>query len=74
MSGPLPSYESRIFDFNPFDEMIEVEFEGHRFMAPARYHEYLAHHYGNYMQLPPEDQRQPYHGGKYYWNFEPNAL
>ena len=44
-----------------------VEFEGLKFMAPARYHEYLTHRYGDYMQLPPEDQRHPYHGVVCYW-------
>ena len=35
-------------------------------MAVARYKDYLAQRYGDYMKLPPEDQRVPYHGGTYY--------
>lgn len=67
IAGPLTSFNTHTFNFNPFEEMIEVYFEGHKFMAPAKYHEYLTHRYGDYMQLPPEDQRRPYHSGNYYW-------
>lgn len=66
-AGPIDKFDLHTFDFNPFDEMIEVDFEGYKFMAPAKYHEYLTRRYGDYMQLPPEDQRHPYHGGKYFW-------
>ena len=67
IAGPLKAFDAHTFGFNPFDEMIEVDFEGYKFMAPAKYHEYLTHRYGDYMQLPPEDQRHPYHGGKYFF-------
>ena len=56
-----------VFDFDVFSNMIEVDFEGHKYMAPAEYHKYLSHCYGDYMKLPPEEQRHPYHGGTYYW-------
>lgn len=56
-----------VLDFDIFDEMTEVQFEGKAFMSIARYDEYLRHFYGDYMQLPPEEKRQPYHGGLYYW-------
>jgi hypothetical protein len=67
VAGPLEKFESHTFDFNPFEQMIELDFEGYKFMAPAKYHQYLSHHYGDYMQLPPENQRQPYHCEEYYW-------
>ncbi|MBR2443434.1 MAG: LicD family protein [Rikenellaceae bacterium] len=67
IAGPLTSFDVHTFAFNPFDEMIEVDFEGLKFMAPAKYHEYLSTRYGDYMQLPPENQRVPYHGGESYW-------
>lgn len=66
-AGPLDKFELHTFSFNPFEEIYEAEFEGYKLMAPVKYHEYLTKRYGDYMQLPPEDQRHPYHGGKYYW-------
>ncbi len=56
-----------IFDFDVFENMTDVEFEGHRYMATGRYHDALTHSFGDYMQLPPEDQRIPYHGDVFYW-------
>lgn len=67
IAGPPDEFEANTFDFNPFDQMVELEFEGHRFMAPKEYHRFLSYYYGDYMQLPPEDQRHPYHIGRYYW-------
>lgn len=56
-----------ILGFDVFDGFVDVEFEGHTYQSMARYHEYLTHCFGDYMQLPPEDQRHPYHGGVSYW-------
>lgn len=42
---------------------VKVTFENHLFNAPAGYEAYLTRLYGNYMELPPEDQRIP-HGFK----------
>ena len=42
---------------NMFDEMITVDFEGQKFMSVARYDEILRLEYGDYMQLPPEEER-----------------
>lgn len=67
IAGPLTQFGKHTLNFNPLSEIIEVDFEGHKFMAPAKYKEYLSYHYGDYMQLPPEDQRHPYHLGKYFW-------
>lgn len=69
-AGPLNQFKLHTFAFDPFKEMVEVDFEGHKFMAPAKYDEYLSTRYGDYMKLPPEDQRHPYHGGRYYWKSE----
>jgi len=39
-------------------------FEDSYFYVPEHYHEVLVISYGDYMQLPPEDQRHPYHGSE----------
>lgn len=48
-----------------FGVPIEVEFEGCKFKAPKRYHEYLSTQYGDYMQLPPVDKRLPHNMNAY---------
>lgn len=40
-----------------FTPTVEILFEGKEFPAPERYQEHLHDQYGDYMQLPPEDQR-----------------
>ena len=52
----------------------EIEFEGHRFMAPADPREYLRIKFGDdYMQVPPVEQRVTRHHFTAYWKegFEP---
>jgi len=46
---------------------IRLPFEDGLFMAPEHYHEVLTLAYGDYMQLPPEEKRHPYHGGNFFW-------
>lgn len=45
------------FPIDDFDNLIELEFEGHKFKACPHWDHYLTGLYGNYMQLPPVDQR-----------------
>lgn len=47
---------------------IRLPFEDGVFFAPEHYHEVLTLGYGDYMQLPPEDKRHPYHKGIFYYN------
>ena len=67
ISGPLSLRYQTIFTYDLFEDCIDVEFEGQQFQAISKYDEFLRHRYGNYMELPPIDQRHPYHGGVYYW-------
>lgn len=54
-SFPVKSTKPRFFeDVFP---LIEVEFEGHKFLAPHNYDHYLTLLYGDYMQIPSEEQR-----------------
>jgi lipopolysaccharide cholinephosphotransferase len=51
-----------------FDSYIDVEFEGHRFQAIAEYDAYLRAIYGDYMQLPPENEQVPKNSfAEFYW-------
>ncbi len=49
-----------------FGSPIRLQFEDGFFMAPEHYHEYLTLGYGDYMQLPPEEKRTPYHEACFY--------
>lgn len=58
----LSPYQSReIFPKEWFGDGTELEFEGEMFRVPAEYDLYLRAVYDDYMQLPPEDQRQGHH-------------
>lgn len=50
-----------------FDEYVEVDFEGEKFFIIKGYDEYLRCQYGDYMQLPPEEQRVQKHEYTAYW-------
>lgn len=54
------------YPVNWFEKTVEVEFEGFKFPAPKKYHEYLTSQYGDYMQLPTEDKRVA-HPVEAYW-------
>ena len=43
------------------DSFIEVTFEKKKYPAPARYDEWLRSYYGDYMELPPEEQQVSHH-------------
>ena len=63
----MASHKENILTKDVFENTIDVDFEGERFMAIAEYDYFLKNRYGDYMQLPPEEDRRPYHGGNYYW-------
>jgi lipopolysaccharide cholinephosphotransferase len=44
-----------------FDEYIALKFEDTEFNCPAKYDLYLSSVYGDYMKLPPEEQRENRH-------------
>lgn len=47
-------------------ETIDHLFEGHMFPIPKCYDYMLKQSYGDYMKLPPEEERNPYHGYNIY--------
>ena len=50
-----------------FDEYIDVPFENITVSMMKGYDECLTQFYGDYMKLPPEEQRVPHHGFTAYW-------
>lgn len=48
-------------------DTVELEFEGERFTAVSCWDEMLRRTYGDYMQLPPPEQRVSIHDFKVYW-------
>lgn len=61
------SEKDRLFNYDWFGEVINVEFEGYQFPAPKGYDSYLREYYGNYMELPPENQRIPHIAETAFW-------
>lgn len=46
-----------IYPMDMFDEYVQLDFEGHKFMCVKKWDECLKLMYGNYMQLPPKNNR-----------------
>lgn len=49
-----------------FNNKMLMKFEEYKFWVPKEYDEILKYYYGNYMELPPENERVPYHNYKIY--------
>ncbi len=62
-----PDRNKEIMESCDINDLAEYEFEGHRFMGVRDYDKYLKQWYGDYMQLPPEDQRVSNHDTVVYW-------
>ena len=50
-----------MFPKETFEESAELIFEGIKSYTFSNYHEQLTAYYGDYMQLPPEEERNPKH-------------
>lgn len=55
------------FEKEIFEHYIDVPFEGYFLKAIRDYNIWLSALYGDYMQLPPEEERVPHHGFTAYW-------
>lgn len=62
-------YRKEIFKKAWFDDYILMPFEGIEVRMPIGYDAYLSHVYGDYMQLPPEKNRETRHY-HYYMNLD----
>lgn len=60
--------ESKVLYYSDdfFTEKKEMEFNGVMFRVPNNYDRILKQAYGNYMKLPPENERNPHHEYKLY--------
>lgn len=59
--------EKDVLSFDPFQEIIELPFEGLKLKAPKEYDKMLKQYYANYMELPPvEKQVNPHELDAYY--------
>ena len=52
---------------NVIESFIKMEFEGRLFNAPKEYDQYLTNVFGNYMELPPVNDRVSRHQFEAYW-------
>ena len=50
-----------------FDEYIYTDFENQKYRIPSKYDELLQLQYGDYMQLPPVEERINKHQAKAWW-------
>lgn len=53
--------ERKVFKKCFFDELVCVPFEDTTILIPQKYHEYLTQDFGDYMKLPPEEERHSIH-------------
>ena len=50
-----------------FESFVDMDFEGYKLRGIKNYDEYLTAMYGDYMRLPPENERVCHHGFLAYW-------
>jgi lipopolysaccharide cholinephosphotransferase len=55
------NYKRCTINSSNFKDIIEIEFEGHKFWAPKNYDVILTNMYGDYMSLPPVEERKGHH-------------
>lgn len=56
------TYKGNLFSADLWNDLIEVDFEGLKMKAFRDYDQILTKKYGDYMQLPPEEERIGHHG------------
>lgn len=64
---PTDNKPKSIFPSEVFNSFTTLEFEGYKFMAIAKYDQYLSTWYGDYMKLPPLEKQVSHHLFKAWW-------
>ena len=59
--------DKNLMQYKDLIDLTEYEFEGYKFAGIRDYDKYLSLWYGNYMQLPPEEDRVSLHPTEVYW-------
>ena len=65
--APTDNRYEEIFSKEVFESYEDCKFENLTVKRIVRYHEYLQHSYGDYMQLPPEEKRISHHAFYAVW-------
>lgn len=58
LTFPTPNNGQYCYFKKWYTELADIEFEGHMFSGAFDYDEYLSFKFGNYMELPPEEDRK----------------
>ena len=64
----FPGYERMLYDKKDFGEGIELNFEDGCYICPKEYKKILEMYYGDFMTLPPEEERKGWHYNMCYYN------
>lgn len=54
-------FMKKVYPRSIYDSKVLLDFEGEKFYAMSGFDEYLKIPFGNYMELPPEEERLPHH-------------
>jgi lipopolysaccharide cholinephosphotransferase len=57
-----------VFHVNLFEKTMDVPFEDHTYSIICAYETFLRQRYDDYMELPPVEERVPFHEFHCYWN------
>ena len=59
--GSNSIYQRNLTALEEFYELKLLDFEDYKFWGPSNYDKVLSQCYGNYMELPPLEEREPHH-------------
>ena len=71
--GNFTSYARNTCNKTAFSSFVEGEFEGKKYSIPVGYDMWLKSFYGNYMELPPAEERVSHHTFQAYYKSESDA-